>query len=85
MDSLMWLMIALGFGFLAYLFYTRQFKWLLGVARNTTLGIAGILLFNFIFSSFGLGVGVNAVTALTVGLLGAPGFVLLYAAQMLVR
>jgi pro-sigmaK processing inhibitor BofA len=80
----MWLMIALGFGFLAYVFYTRQFKWLLSVARNTSLGIIGILLFNFFLSGFGLSVGINAITALTVGLLGAPGFFLLYAAQILV-
>jgi pro-sigmaK processing inhibitor BofA len=83
MDSIMWLMVALGFGFLAYLFYTKQFKWLLSVARNATLGVIGILLLNFLFSSFGLAVGVNAITAITVGLLGAPGFVLLYATQLL--
>ena len=81
----MWLLIALGVGFVAYLIYTRQFKWLLCVARNSALGIAGLLVFNLIFYSFGLAVGVNAVTVLVVGILGAPGFVLLYATQMLVR
>ena len=83
MDSIMWLMLALGAGFLAYLLYTRQFGWLIRVVRNMTLGIAGILVFNMLFSGFGLSVGINAVTALVVGLLGAPGFMLLYAAQMM--
>jgi len=84
MGSFMWLMVALGAGFLAYLLYTRQFGWLLRVVRNMALGIAGILIFNSMLGGFGLSVGINAVTALVVGLLGAPGFLLLYAAQMMV-
>ena len=84
MDSFMWLMAALGIGFLAYLLYTRQFGWVMRVVRNMGLGVAGMLLFNFLLSGFGLSVGINAVTALVVGLLGAPGFLLLYAAQMII-
>ena len=84
MDSLMWLMLALGAGFLAYLLYTRQFGWLVRVIRNMALGVAGMLVFNLMLSGFGLSVGINAVTALVVGLLGAPGFLLLYAAQMMI-
>ena len=85
MDAAVWLVLALAFGFFAYLLYTRQFKWLVTVIRNITLGAAGFLLFNFLFSGIGMGlaVGVNAVTLVTVGLLGAPGFLMLYAAQML--
>ena len=84
MDSIMWLMLALGAGFLAYLLYTRQFGWLVRVIRNMALGVVGILVFNMMLSGFGLSVGINAVTALVVGLLGAPGFMLLYAAQMMI-
>jgi len=84
MEPIVWLMIALGVGFLVYLVYTGQFKWLLGVIRNMTVGIVGILLANMVASSFGFAVGINAITALTVGLLGAPGFLLLYATRVLV-
>ena len=84
MDSVMWLMLALGAGFLAYLLYTRQFGWLVRVVRNMALGVAGMLVFNLMLSGFGLSVGINAVTALVVGLLGAPGFMMLYAAQMMI-
>ena len=84
MDTLMWLMAALGIGFAAYLLYTRQFKWLVSVVRNMALGVAGILVINLLLGEMGLTVGINAVTALVVGLLGAPGFLLLYAAQMLI-
>ncbi|MCL2578297.1 MAG: pro-sigmaK processing inhibitor BofA family protein [Defluviitaleaceae bacterium] len=83
MDSIVW--ILLGFGFLSYLMYTHQIKWLLGVARDSACGTVGLLLFNIVFSGFGLAVGVNALTVLVVGVLGAPGFVLLYATQMLVQ
>jgi len=84
MDSFMWLILALGAGFLAYLLYTRQFGWLIRVVRNMALGVAGMLVFNLMLVGMGLSVGINAVTALVVGLLGAPGFLLLYAAQMMV-
>ena len=84
MEPVLWLMLALGAGFLAYLLYTRQFGWLVRVARNMALGVVGMLLFNFILSGFDLGVGVNAITALIVGLLGVPGFLLLYATQMMI-
>jgi len=85
MNPIMWLIAALGFGFFAYLLYTRQFKWLLGVVRNAAFGVAGILIFNFLFSGMGLAVGINALTTMVVGLLGAPGFLLLYATQMLIN
>jgi len=84
MDSIMWLMLALGAGFVAYLLYTRQFGWLLKVVRNMALGVVGMLVFNFMLSGFELSVGINAVTALIVGLLGAPGFMMLYAAQLMI-
>ena len=79
-----WMMAALGIVFFIYLLYTRQFKWLVSVLRNMILGVGGILAFNFMFTGIGIAIGINAVTALVVGLLGVPGFLLLYATQMLV-
>jgi len=80
----MWLMLALGAGFVAYLLYTRQFGWLIKVIRNMAFGVVGMLVFNMMLSGFGFSVGINAVTALIVGLLGAPGFMMLYAAQLMI-
>ncbi|MCL2570824.1 MAG: pro-sigmaK processing inhibitor BofA family protein [Defluviitaleaceae bacterium] len=84
MGTMMWLALALGAGFLAYLIYTRQFGWLIRVARNMALGVGGMLIFNLMLSGFGLTVGINVITTLVVGLLGAPGFLLLYGTQMIV-
>ena len=72
-------------GLAAYLLVTRQFKWLLRIARNMALGVAAILLINLAFTGIGLAVGINSVTALTVGVLGLPGLLLLYTTQLLVR
>ena len=83
MNPIVWLTVALGAGFFVYLLYTGQFKWLLGVVRNMALGIVGILGLNVLLSGIGLAVGVNAITALIVGLLGLPGFLFLYAARFL--
>jgi len=86
MDRSIWIVMALAFIFLAYLFYTGQFKWLFGVARNMILGVAGILGVNAALGVIGIGfyVGVNFVTAAVVGLLGVPGFLLLFGARLLV-
>ncbi|MCL2286423.1 MAG: pro-sigmaK processing inhibitor BofA family protein [Firmicutes bacterium] len=84
MDLILWLMAALGACFFVYLLYTGQFKWLLGVVRNMALGIVGMLGLNALLSGIGLTVGVNAITAIVVGLLGIPGFLFLYAARLLV-
>lgn len=85
MDSFMWLIAALGVSFVVFLLYTRQFKWLGRVGRNMLLGAGGMLAANAALATAGLAVGVNLVTALVVGVLGVPGFLMLYLAQLLVR
>ncbi|MCL2372510.1 MAG: pro-sigmaK processing inhibitor BofA family protein [Defluviitaleaceae bacterium] len=84
MDYIMWLTAACGIGFVAYLLYSRQFKWLLSVAKNVILGTGGILAINFALISFGIQVGINALTLIVVGILGLPGLGLLYATRFLV-
>jgi len=84
MDIIIWAMIAFGLVFFAYLLYTGQFRWLFGVVRNMVLGVVGILGLNILLSGMGLAVGVNIITVLVVGLLGIPGFLFLYAAQLIV-
>jgi len=61
-----------------------NFRWLFGVLRNMIIGVGGILGVNFLLAGMGIAVGVNLITAAVVGLLGLPGFLLLYAAQMLI-
>ncbi|MCL1864074.1 MAG: pro-sigmaK processing inhibitor BofA family protein [Defluviitaleaceae bacterium] len=78
---MVWIFVALGF--FAFLFYTRQFRWLGRVVKNSALGVAGILAFNFLLSGYGIAVGINVVTVLVVGLLGVPGILMLYATRLI--
>lgn len=83
--EIVWLLAGLSIIFFVYLLYTRQWKWLFGVVRNMGLGVAGILLVNMATGGLGITVGVNMMTATIVGLLGLPGFILLYAGQVLLN
>ena len=53
---------------------------LIDFVLRSCIGIAGIYLLDLIFKSKGydINVGINGVTVLTNGLLGLPGFILLY-------
>lgn len=84
MDTIMWVILGLCLCFAGFLLYTRQFRWLLKVGRNMILGAAGILAANALLAGVGLAVGINLITAMVVGVLGIPGFMMLYLAQLLV-
>ena len=84
MDTVWWVVAFFCLGFVGFLAYTRQFPWLLKVGRNMILGAGGILAANWALASLGLAVGVNIITTLVIGVLGAPGFLMLYFAQLLV-
>ena len=83
MDLLIWLILACIIGFFGYVLYTRQGKWLLSVVRNMVLGTIGILVLNFLLIDAGVTIGINLITTMIVGLLGVPGFFLLFATQIL--
>ena len=84
MDTTMWILLALCLGFLLFLLYTRQFSWLLRVGRNMLLGAVGMITANMALAGIGLAVGVNVITTMIIGVLGIPGFLMLYLAQLLV-
>ena len=52
-------------------------KWIIRFLISCVLGIAGIVVFNLIFAKAGLYLPPNPFNALTIGVFGAPGFVLL--------
>ncbi|MCL2364045.1 MAG: pro-sigmaK processing inhibitor BofA family protein [Defluviitaleaceae bacterium] len=84
MDTITWVMLFLCLGFVVVLAYTRQFPWLLKVGRNMILGAGGMLAANAALTTLGLAVGVNVITMLVVGVLGVPGFLMLYLASVLI-
>lgn len=60
-------------------------KWVFRIIGNTIAGIIAMILFNVIGGFFGLGVALNIVNALIVGLLGLPGFALVLILQVLAQ
>lgn len=74
---IMWLIIICVCGLLATIFL-KQFKALMWFLLRSGCGLLAVFLTNFALAGFGLTVGVNLLSALVIGLLGVPGFALLY-------
>ena len=55
----------------------RPVRAIFALILNTILGWAGLYIFNFLISPLGLAIGINLVSATTVGVLGIPGLILL--------
>ena len=83
MNYWLWMAIA-GLGLFAILFFNRQISAAFKVLRNAGLGIVGIVACNMLLSPMGVAVGVNVLTVFIVGVLGVPGFFLLYLTQWMV-
>lgn len=62
----------------------RIVGWLLRAAVNSIVGMAALLLWDRWTAPVHLSIGVNPVTVSTMGVLGAPGFVLLVTLKWLV-
>lgn len=67
-------------GLLLFGLIKHRFDLLVNFGFRIIIGFVGIFLINSLigFLGFGIGVGTNAITALVIGLLGIPGFVLVY-------
>lgn len=59
-------------------------KWAVRVLINGVVGLLALWVWDMVFTSHGWAVGLNPVTGLTMGVLGAPGFLLLLAVKVLV-
>lgn len=81
MDSIIFIgIIAACLVFLAICLVRRRPDLIVNFGLRSCIGTAGIYILDFILQSKGydLGVGINAATILTNGLLGIPGFIMLY-------
>ncbi len=65
--------------------FSKQLNAILKIAVNSALGGVCIIAFNFISQIFGFFIGVNALTAVTVGILGVPGFIMLLTLRLIVN
>ena len=62
-------------------FLSKPLKRLLKIVFDSAIGFMLIVIFNFFSGLLGLYIGVNAATAVTVGVLGLPGFVMILILQ----
>ena len=83
---IMW-MIAGCAAFVILLFFYKVFFKVFKFALKGAIGGLGFLACNTLLSMAGIGaaVGVNIVTVLIAAFLGIPGFIMLYAAQFIIR
>lgn len=58
--------------------FGRPIKALIKLIIRSAIGAAAIFAADFLLSPIGLAVGINGFTALVTGLLGIPGFIMLY-------
>ena len=66
-----------------YLLFTNPIKTLVRIVIGCAVGAVGMLAANSFLAPLGVFVGINPVTVLIVGVLGLPGFVMLYIASLL--
>ena len=65
--------------------FSKPLGMLLKVAVNSALGGVCIIAFNFVSQIFGFFIGVNALTTVTVGILGIPGFIMLLMLRLILN
>ena len=63
----------------------RPVRAIFALILNTILGWAGLYIFNFLFSPLGMVIGINLVSATTVGVLGIPGLILLIILKLIYK
>ena len=69
--------------FLLVCLVLKPLRALFALVLNTLVGWAGLYIFNLLLASSGLTIGINIVSATTVGVLGLPGLVLLIVLKFL--
>lgn len=77
MESAIIFLACICFLFLIGRIFIVPIKWIIKLAFNSILGALVILAINLIGSIWGFHIGLNFITAITVGILGIPGAVCL--------
>jgi len=67
---------------LIFFFFAKPARTLLKLGVNAVAGCLGLWAANALLAGTSLAVGANAVTVLTVGILGLPGFLLLFVTKL---
>ncbi|MDR1066312.1 MAG: pro-sigmaK processing inhibitor BofA family protein [Clostridiales bacterium] len=85
MNNIIMIMIIVCFAAFICLTVSRPLKALFHVVAGSALGAIGISVFNSLLAPVGVTVGFNVITALISGVLGIPGFFMLYIMAAMMR
>lgn len=82
-QSVFWMMGACGL-VMCLLLFSKQFKLLLKFVVRGLVGLCAVFLTNMTIGGvIGCAVGINVINASVIGILGVPGFLLLYVVSLL--
>ena len=62
--------------------FLKPIKFILKLLLNSALGLAFLVLVNFLAAPVGIHIGINPVTAIAVGALGIPGVIIILILQI---
>jgi len=77
-SSIITWMIVVCLVFVGLIIFAKPVKYILRFLAQAISGMALVVGFNFLLAPFSIAVGINYLTFAVVGLLGLPGFVMLY-------
>lgn len=83
-NTIFYYIIGLALLYIAGIILVFPIKKILKLIGNGIIGGLTLLLFNFVGKFFGLGIVINPLNAIIVGLLGVPGVVLLLILQIII-
>ena len=82
-SDIIMLMIAVCVVLVIVMLFSNPLKALARVAVSGAAGAMGMLAVNTMLAPFGVSVGINLITVLIVGILGIPGFIMLYVTSLI--
>ena len=83
-SSIITWMIVICLVFIGLIMFAKPVKYILRFIVQGVLGVLLAVAFNFLLSPFSVSVGVNYLTFAVAGLLGLPGFAMLYVVSWMV-
>lgn len=84
LSTILFYVIGLALLYIIGLILVWPIKKIIKLIGNGILGGVTLFLFNLIGRYFGLGIAINPLNAITVGILGVPGVILLLILQIIV-
>ncbi len=84
-EAVIYLMVGCLTLFALVIMFGKPIKAVIMLVFRSIIGAAAIFAADFLLSPIGLSVGINLFTAFVTGILGIPGFIMLYALTLILQ